>query len=250
MLKRSMYRSLFYFPIMVTLLLFSTYIWVPSHLIVPLPMMGFVDNTEGVLPILLVIFCSFILPNRYEIELSLTCGVKTTRLAYYRIIPILVYALAAIFLMLPFYQYTPYDGDTRPHIPIYVPEHFKGYLVVSFLVTTLFFVALFFFFRVLTRNCYVPVVLSLLMESVFYGLCKNIQSGFTDIKYCLVDPFISIYILGDTVPDALAAKYADLSYLVGAWTHNRILFFVLALLLFGATWLLLRREKMHKGFGD
>ena len=250
MLKRSFFRSLFFFPLTLAVLLFSTYIWYPSPLITPLKAVGFADMTEIVVAILLVAYCSLLLPNRYEIELSLTCGVKTAKLAFCRLLPVLVDTLAALYVILAFYRYTPYDGRERPHIPIVIPEHMKAYLAVSLFVTTLFFTALYFFFRVLTRNCYIPVVICMFIEAVFGGLCKDIQAGNVALTRCRFDPFISVYMISDKLPNALAEQYADLSVLSHAWTYNRILFFVLALLLFGAAYLVLRREHLHQGFGE
>ena len=54
--------------------------------------------------------------------------------------------------------------------------------------------------------------------------------------------FISTYFIGNGV-----ARKEGLGKI---WTHNRILFFFLSLVLFGASYLLLRREKLHENLGD
>ena len=251
LLKRSLLRSWFLLPFAVALLLVSTRVWKPQFLIVPPQLTGFVDNTEFVLPILLAAVCSFILPDPYEVELGLVCGVRTTKLAFSKFIPILLYSLISIFIMLIFYRYKPYDLTLyNLHIPIFVPENYKIYLAVSFFVTILFFTSLYYFIRVLTRNCYIPIIICLFLQFVLYNQYIEIKKGSSDIKYCLVDPFISGYILSDELPNAFAEQFTDLKYLHNAWTYNRILFFVLSLVLLGAAYLLLRREKLHKGFGD
>lgn len=250
MIKRSLFRSVFLIPIALALLIFSTYVWQPQPLIVPPQESGFMDNVEIVFPILLVIFCSFILPDSYEIELGLTCGYKTSKLAFVKFIPILLYSLISVFIILLFYRYIPYEGQFRPHIPIYVPDNFKMYVAVSFFVTVLFFASLFFFVRILTRNCYIPIIVCVFLEFSLSMFHNDIKEGIRDIRYCLVDPFISTYILSDEIPNAYAERYAELSLMHNAWTYNRILFFVLSLLLLGVTYLLLRREKLHKGFGE
>ena len=79
---------------------------------------------------------------------------------------------------------------------------------------------------------------------------KNIQKGISDIKLCIVDPFISSYMLGDIVPNAMAEQYVDLPVLQNAWTYNRLIFLGITVVLLVVTCLLLRREKLHKGFGD
>ena len=64
----------------------------------------------------------------------------------------------------------------------------------------------------------------------------------TGLEYAIVDPFISTYFIGNGV-----ARKEGLGKI---WTHNRILFFFLSLVLFGASYLLLRREKLHENLGE
>ena len=98
------------------------------------------------------------------------------------------------------------------------------------------------FFRVLTRNCYAPVGMGLFVYLFFEAMNKDIRMLKTGLEYAIVDPFISTYFIGNGV----ACKEG----LGKIWTHNRILFFFLALVLFGASYLLLRREKLHENLGD
>ena len=252
MLQRSFKRYLILIPITVVSLLFSSSVWAPQPVIVPLPLYGFVDYTENVVSVILLLFLSFLLHDRYEIELSMVCGVKTAKLAMFKVFPIVLYTLLATWGITLCHRYAPYDSDQyRIRIPIYVPENYKAYLMVSAFVTILFFAALFFFLRVLTRNCYVPIGIGLFAWIVFTSISLDIRGGNISPTKCFFDPFISTYFIGDTVPNAMAEKYTeDLSSLTNAWTYNRLMFFGLAILLLVATWLLLRQEKLHEGFGD
>ena len=53
---------------------------------------------------------------------------------------------------------------------------------------------------------------------------------------------ISSYFIGDTVPNQLGISYM--------WTINRLLFLVLSAALLIATYLLLRRETLHRHIGE
>ena len=155
-----------------------------------------------------------------------------------------------MYILLFVYRFIPYEGTYKPRIPINIPENFKIYTAVSFFVTTFFFFALFCFLRVIIRNCYAPIFLCMFANKYFYDMSKLIQKGTKDIRLSLVNPFISDYILGDTVPNAYAKQVEGMEIMKNAWTYNRIGFFVLGVVLLVVTYLLLRREKLHKGFGD
>ena len=249
MLLRSLKRSLWVFPLSFTLLYWTTQILIPSNLITPPNFEGYVDKTEVVIPMLFTLLCSFVLPNKTEIELSLVCGTATPKLFFVVTLPIYLYTILPAYVMLALYQYVPYNGP-EAKIPIYVPENFKLYLALSLFVSVTFVFALFCFIRVLTRNCYIPLFICMFFYVFMPGVSKDIQRGIIHVKYCLVDPFISSYILGDKVPNDLAEHYSDLQMLRNAWTYNRIGFFALGVVLLVVTYLLLRREKLHKGFGD
>ena len=241
---RSLKKNAYFLVIALFLLAFSCTVWNPHHLIVALPDHGFIDSTEFFVPFLLLLPISFLLYDNYEIELGLTCGVKTTKLLFTKFIVILLFAITAAFCMVALFEYEPYvPQQSKIIIPIHIPENFKVYMFISAFVTTVFFASLFLFMRVAIKNCYAPVGLGVLVYTVFNGFNYDIHSGYTDIRKCLFDPFLSNYFMGDTV----LTEY----YRVGPlWTYNRLLFFGLAVVMLVATFFLLRREKLHQGFND
>ena len=249
-LIRSLKKTLLVFPLVLLLLAFTAQIWEPSFLITHPKFAGYIEKTEVIVPFILVLLCSFILPDKNEIELALVCGVSTSKLFLYKALPIYLCTLLPSYVILALYEYTPYDGPVYERIPIYIPENFKFYLAISLFVSITFFFVLFCFIRVITRNCYAPLFICIFLSSFFSMTSKNIQKGISDIKICLVDPFISSYMLGNEVPNAMAEQYVDLTILKNAWTYNRLIFLVITVVLFVITYLLLKREKLHKGFGD
>ncbi len=242
---RAIKKNIYFLFITLAVLLFSCRFWEPMPLIAALPAQGFIDYTEKVVPFLLVLPVSFLLYDQYEIELGLTCGVRTTRLLFGKFCAVVLGAAIPSVLMVILYKYAEYipQNGEKIRIPIYIPENFKWYMLVSALVTVLFFASLLLFIRVVTRNCYVPVGLGILAYTIADSLNKRIHSGSEDIRHCLYDPFLSNYFMGDTV----LTEY----YRVGPlWTYNRLLFFGIAVVLLIATYFLLRREKLHQGFND
>lgn len=251
MLKRSLKGYLFVIPASIAFLLMATNVWLPQPVIVPLPDLGFVDCTESSVPAVLLILFSFLLYDGYEIELGLVCGVRTTRLAMIKAIPAFLYTVITTWVIILCHRYEPFDpGQYRIRIPMYVPENYKVYLLLSAFVTLLFFAALFFFIRVLTRNCFLPVGVGLFVWLALYSISMDVRAGEVNVVKILLDPFISTYFIGNTIPNEMAAKYNDLTGLANAWTYNRLLFLGLAIVLLVATWLLLRREKLHESIGD
>lgn len=250
MLLRSFKKSWFYLPLTLGFLLFASYVWYPGPVIVPGQMSGFFDYTEMSITALMAAFCCFVLLNKYEIELGLVCGVSTVKLFFSKVIPIFVYSLSPLYLVLALYEYVPYNGSIKPEIAIYVPENWKLYAGISIFVTFFFFFALFCFFRVLMRNPYVPIFLCLFFHSLFYSLTKNIQYGEADLMLSLVNPYMSAYLLSDTMCDKIATQHEQFALLMNGWTNNRIMFFAIGVMLLIITWLLLRKETLHKGFGD
>ena len=241
---RSLKKNAYFLVIALFLLGFSCTVWNPHHLIVALPEHGFIDSTEFFIPFILLLPISFLLYDNFEIELGLTCGVKTTKLLFTKFIAILLFAITAAFCMVALFEYEPYvPQQSKIIIPIHIPENYKVYMFISAFVTTVFFASLFLFMRVAIKNCYAPVGLGVLVYTVFNGFNYDIHSGYTDIRKCLFDPFLSNYFMGDTV----LTEY----YRVGPlWTYNRLLFFGIAVVLLVATYFLLRREKLHQGFND
>lgn len=241
---RSLKKNAYFLVIALFLLAFSCTVWNPHHLIVALPEHGFIDSSEFFIPFILLLPISFLLYDNFEIELGLVCGVKTTKLLFTKFIAILLFAITAAFCMVALFEYEPYvPQQSKIIIPIHIPENFKVYMFISAFVTTVFFASLFLFMRVAIKNCYAPVGLGVLVYTVFNGFNYDIHSGYTDIRKCLFDPFLSNYFMGDTV----LTEY----YRVGPlWTYNRLLFFGLAVVMLVATFFLLRREKLHQGFND
>lgn len=242
---RSLWKNKYYLFLSIILLIVVSRIWEPSPLIAALPEKGFIDYTELFVPFLLILPISFLLYDNYEIELGLVCGVKTVKLMMTKFISILLYTLIPMSLLVVFYQYAEFipNSQTRIRIPIYIPENYKLYMLYSAFVTVLFFASLFLFIRIVTKNCYAPVGLGILVYTIFNTLNTNIHSGYEDIRKCIIDPFISNYLLGDKV----LTEY----YQVGSlWTYNRLLFLGLAVLMLVGSYLLLRREKLHHGSND
>lgn len=242
---RSLWKNKYYLFLSVILLIVVSRVWEASPLIAALPEKGFIDYTELFVPFLLILPISFLLYDNYEIELGLVCGVKTVKLMMTKFISILLYTLIPMSLLVLLYKYTEFipNGQTKIRIPIYIPENYKLYMFCSAFVTVLFFASLFLFIRIITKNCYAPVGLGILVYTIFNTLNTNIHSGYEDIRKCIMDPFLSNYFLGDKV----LTEY----YQVGPlWTYNRLLFLGLGVLMFVGSYLLLRREKLHHGAND
>lgn len=249
MIIRSLRKA---WPIVLLVTLFYLYFihgFLKGPLIVPPRLLGFMDRTELSIAVLIIPLVAFILPNKFEIELSLTCGMKTTTLFFTKVLPMFLYTIIPALAFVLLYRYVPYDGSERAVIGIYIPDNYKLYVMLSAFVTVLFFFSLICFLRVISRNCYVPILMGLGIHLFFQNNCKSIQGG-TNIKRCIFDPFISVYILGDTVPGNIAAYHPEMGVSAHAWTYNRLIFLGISIVLLAATYLLLRREKLHKGFGE
>ena len=167
MLKKSFVRSLYIIPASAAVILFATFLWEPNYLITPPQLSGFEKQIETALPVLMIALYSFILPNKFEIELGLVNGYSTLKLVLTKAIPIFLYSILTSSFAIALYQYKRYDSNQfKSLIPIYVPEdNFKLYTYISVFVIILFFSALFLFMRVLTRNCFLPVITDLLFLS-------------------------------------------------------------------------------------
>jgi len=247
---RSFKKNIFFIFIVAVVLLFTSRVWEAQPLIAHLPSMGFIDFTECMVIFLPMIPISFLLHDTYEIELGLVCGVKTAKLMLSKFFSFYLYTLlvGSVFVLL--YKYSPFEvtSGTRVVIPIHVPEDHKVYMLISMFVTVSFFCALFLLVRVATRNCYAPVAVGFFVQAIFSGANEAIHSGSTDIRNSFFDPFISNYFIGNTIPN----KYAEAGIwqMRNMWTYNRIFFFALACVMFAVTYILLRREKLHEGYGD
>ncbi len=239
--RRNLKNTLYVIVLFAGVLLFSSRVWYPQPLIVPLPELGFIDFTEVLAPMLLLIPISFMYYNSYEIELSLVCGVHTRKLFLGKFFAILLYGIIVMLGLILAYQYLPYTGSSKVKIPINIPENYKLYMIVSAVVTMFFFATLCLLLRVLTRNCYAPIGILLFVYTFFTGLNEGIHSRRTNIRKAIFDPFISNYILGDKVTERIFPNL---------WTLNRFLFFGLGLVMLIISCIILNREKQHENFGD
>ena len=228
----------------VAAMLFASLIWFPQFLLVPPHLTSIIDSTEVAVPMVLLIPLAFLCHNPYELELSMTCGMRTPKLIFSKFLPILTYTEVIMAALALCYRYIPYDPAIHgsPLFPIHVPDHFRLYMMVSTLVTTLFFASLFLFLRVVTHSNLLPLGAGLFFWSFFKTNNLHIRYGMTDLWRTLLDPFISSYFLGDTVPNQLGIPYM--------WTLNRLLFLALSVALLAVTYLLLRRETLHRHIGE
>lgn len=250
MFIRSLRRS---WPLMIVvtlLLVYFTYYYLNGPLIVPPKEFGFIDRSELRIAAIMVPIFAFLLPNKFEIELSLTCGMSTAKLFCTKAITSFIYTAIPSFVFVFLYRYIPYDGKNKTVFAIYVPEDYRLHMVVSMAVTLLFFFSILCFVRVLSRNCYVPILVGLFVHFTAESNCKNIQSGGAAVKNCIFDPFISVYFMGDDIPNLITEQHPELGVIHNAWTYNRLIFFGISVVLLIATYIMLRREKLHRGFGD
>ena len=244
MFRRSFLRALPTIPLVTLFYFYYTRMYLEGPLIVPPKLIGFFEVTEIPLVVLMIPLFAFVLPNKYEIELALSCGMSMVKLFFSKVIPILIYTVIPAIAFIFIYRYVPYSGKERPVIGIFIPENYRMYMIVSLLVTVLFC-----FLRVLMRNCYAPILVVLAIHLFATSTYKQIQGG-TKIARSIIDPFISVYFLGDTVPGNIAAQYPELGVLSHAWTYNRLIFIGISIVLLALTCIMLHREKLHRGFGD
>lgn len=235
-------RFAWYLVAAVILLVMVTRVWEPQPLLTPEPWSSFLKNCERMLPLLLLIPISFLLSNDYEIELGLVCGVRNAKLMLAKFVPIVCYTLLGMAMVILLYRYIPFDEmnltNFQEVIELLVPSTYRLYMLVSGVVTLVFFAALFLFIRVVCRNVYLPVGIGMFLCAVFDSFNSSIGLGQTDIRFSLVDPFISTYFLGNAAPQ---------QYMLGdVWTYNRLLFFTLAILLLAASYAILRRDGLHQ----
>ncbi|MBQ8696852.1 MAG: hypothetical protein IJ519_03940 [Clostridia bacterium] len=241
-LKRHRYLLFVYFAI----LWYSCRVWEPSCPILPYPLKGFVDMSELIMPLLAVIPMTFILNNNYEIELSLTCGVSTAKLLFTEYLTTLIYTLLPLYAVIALHQYKEYfpEPADKVVIPIVIPENYKVYMLISVTVTVLFVTSLSVLLRVLMRNCFTPVVLSIFIHELIEHNNIQLHTGKADIRGARYDLYLSNYFLGDGVPESYGIEGME-----GLWTCNRLIFFGISLMMLFITYLLLRREKLHESYG-
>ena len=244
-LAKRFYRTyILYGIIAIAVMMFSSLIWIPQFLLVPPHLTSIIDSTEAVMPLVLLIPIAFLCHDPYELELSMTCGMRTPKLIFSKFLPILTYTEIIMAALALCYRYIPYDPEIHGAslFPIHVPDRFRLYMMISTLVTTLFFASLFLFLRVITHSTFLPIGLGLFAIIFFEANNDHIRRGMTGLGRTLMDPFISSYFLGDTVPNQLGIPYM--------WTLNRLLFLVMSAVLLLVTYVLLRRETLHRHIGE
>lgn len=247
MVKRAFVRSL---P-----LFFAVWMFLLHTFALPHNAFRFIDGTEIVLSILMIPLCAFILYEKTEIELALVSGMGTSRLFFTKLVPLITYtviptvAFAFIFKSDTMDELSP-GLVTMEKIPEYVPDNYRILTAVSVAVTVLFFFSLYALVRVVTRSSYLPILICFGLAVGIRSFSASIQAMRLPLTYSLFDPFISTYFIGNTVPDTYAEKFPELAVMANAWTYNRVLFAALSLLILFVTHLILRREKLHRGFGE
>lgn len=207
---------------------------------------GFVSILENTASIVAICFFAFMFHDRYEIEEALVCGVTTTKLVFTRFTAILIYSFAAMSFVLIRYELQSYPYPTAPGVPFYAPEHYKLYALASAFVTVLFFAGVTVLIRTIFANCYVAFGVGFALHDFISHFSKDIRLGNIAIENCFADPFMSSYILSDKVPRTEKA----LGLSPTEWTCNRLMFFGLALVILFVSFLLLKREKLHRGFTE
>ncbi len=215
----------------------------------------FIACTETMFYILLIPMCAFILYDKTEIELALVSGTRTTTLFFTKLIPLVAYTLIpSVFFALIFRSDSYAEVDpgrvTLQSIPEYVPTSYKLLTVVSLIITVVFFYGLYSLIRVITRNCYIPVIACFGIGIGLRGFSAAIVAMRAPLTASLFDPFINSYFIGNSVPNVYAEKFPELAAMTNVWTYNRLLFVGISAVIYIATYLILRREKLHCGFGE
>lgn len=248
MLKRSFVRS-------VPFILVS-WIYMMRTLSVGNSVFKFIGYSEALFPILLVPLCAFLLYDRTEIELALVSGTRTSKLFFTKLVPVIVYTaipMIAFLFIIPGRTQEAVDPTLvvkGSPIPEYVPENYRFYVAVSMLVTLTFFFALYSFIRVVTRNCYIPMLVCFGLGAGINSFSANVLTWHLPLTRCLFDPMIGTYFIGNEVPAVFAEKYPELAGMTNIWTYNRFLFIGISAVIFFITYLILRREKLHCGIGE
>ena len=215
----------------------------------------FISATEYIFPILLVPVCSFILSEKTEIELALVSGTRTSKLFFSKLIPMIAFTIlpTAIFTLLnnsKVYSKLIPELLTIKEIPEHVPENFKLLIIISISVTVIFYFAVYSLIRVITRSCYIPLLVCFGVSVGISNFSAVIRANILSLKWSIADPLINTYFIGNTVPNAYASKFEELSNLTNAWTYNRLLYLCVSGVIFFITYLILRREKLHQGIGE
>lgn len=251
---RSLWKSKYYFLAATAIMLIIAQPWKPHWIMTAPGGNSFFSSTELIVPFIVLLPVSFLLYNDFEIELALVNGVTTMKLMLCKFFATVVATVLPLFaVILPVQEKYYYAAPEVITIPLHVPENFKIYLLLSAFVTVLFFASLFLLLRVLLRNCYAPVGLAILVFSFFQNRNNEINFLTLPFKSALFDPFITKYLIGDTVANesfTVTATGEVIDAVPHLWTYNRLLFFGISLGLIALSCLLLSREKLHESFGD
>ena len=227
----------------VGVLLYVTRVWEE----LPPPQLSFTRIVETAAAAFAVVPISLILYEPPEIELGLACGIRTARFAFTRFIPCLLYTLVPATVISALYNYVPRitDPEYIGIVPIYVPENYRLLLAVSAAVTVLFFASLTLFLRVALRNCFVALSAGLISVIACHSLSTSLSGGVFPLALSYVNPFVTSYFVGDGIGDL----FPQIG-LQNVWTVNRVIFFAISVVLLLATYLLLRRERLHEVADD
>lgn len=251
---RSLWKSKYFFLASTAVLLVTTQVW-KKQIVMALPDNAcFLASGEMILPFIVMLPVSFLLYDNYEIELALINGVTTMKLMLCKFFASVIAVLLPLLVLTVVLQQKVYYYDPNDEIiPIYVPEQYKLYLLLSACVTALFFASVFLLLRVVLRNCYAPVGLAFLIQTLFQTRTTNINHLSIGFRNALFDPFVSRYLIGDKVANEGFTAQATGEFVEAfphLWTFNRLLFFGIAVVLIAVSCVLLRREKLHESFGD
>lgn len=244
LLKRNLKKNFYCFILVFFVLYFAAGRYLSYGGVLISPDGGFILKTSDILLFTFVIQLSFLLYENYEIELALVCGVSTVRLMLTKFFSVLFYVIAGYSVILfIFYKYIPYENYGDEYIRVFVPENFRFYVLFSVVVTVLFYSSIILLVRVITRNCFVPIITGMFCFMGSYYVYPAIIHEEIDISYALIDPHISLYFIGDTVAIEDFGLYP-------IWTCNRLLFLALALIMLTLSVIIMRREKLHYSHND
>ena len=229
--------------ICVGVLLYVTHIWDE----LPPPQLRFTRIVEAAAAAFAVVPISLILYEPTEIELGLACGIRTARFAFTRFIPCLLYTLVPATVISALYNYVPRitDPEYIGIIPIYVPGNYSYLLAASTAVTVLFFASLTLFLRVALRNCFVALSAGLISIITMHSFSNSLMVGTSPLTLSYVNPFVTSYFVGNGIGDL----FPQIG-LQNVWTVNRVIFFAISIALLIASYLLLRRERLHEVADD
>ena len=227
----------------VGVLLYVTRVWEE----LPPPQLSFTRTLESAAAAFAVVPISLILYEPTEIELGLACGIRTARFAFTRFIPCILYTLVPATVISALYNYVPKISDPEyiGIIPIYVPGNYRLLLAASAAVTVLFFAALTLFLRVALRNCFVALSAGLISVIAMHSLSLSVSGGIFSLPLSYINPFVTSYFVGDGIGN----QFPQIG-LQHVWSVNRLIFFAISVVLLVASYLLLRRERLHEVADD